>query len=102
MASTERTGYGTGTVASSRERDLVLFTLRDGRQLPTAKTYQLWFIGADGSARSAGLLPDAANADTTSLVAGSLGDAHRLGVTVEPAGGSRQPTTNPVMLVRLR
>ncbi|MPY85898.1 MAG: hypothetical protein GEV00_22085, partial [Actinophytocola sp.] len=44
MASTEQTGYGTGTVASSRERDLVLFTLRDGRQLPTAKTYQLWFI----------------------------------------------------------
>jgi hypothetical protein len=31
----------------------------------------------------------------------TLGGTAQIGVTVEPAGGSRQPTTNPVMVVNL-
>lgn len=49
--------------------------------------------------RSAGLLAD--DADTSSVVAGALGDASSVGLTVEPEGGSPQPTTDPVMLLGL-
>lgn len=60
------------------------------------ETYQLWLIGPDG-ARSAGLLPDPA----TSVVADIGSDAEIFGVTVEPEGGSEQPTSDPVVLLAL-
>lgn len=101
VASSQRTAYGTGTVVTSRQRDRAVFTLREGRQLPPTKTYQLWFITGDGAARSAGLLPTEDEQSSRSVVAGSLGDAKNFGVTVEPAGGSPQPTTKPVMLIQL-
>jgi anti-sigma-K factor RskA len=69
--------------------------------LPAAgehQTYQLWLIGADG-ARPAGLLGVDATGHGQALVSGPFVSAEKFGVTVEPAGGSKQPTTTPVMLV---
>lgn len=94
------TGYGTGTVAVSEQRDRVVFTLDHPRHLGDAHTYQLWFVGSDGAMRSAGLLADDAGM-TSSVVADGLGDASGVGLTVEPEGGSRQPTTDPLMLLDL-
>lgn len=60
------------------------------------RTYQLWLIGPEG-ARSAGLLATPAHPVVTPLRAG----AEQLGVTLEPSGGSRQPTTRPLLLLRI-
>ncbi|MFD5427400.1 anti-sigma factor domain-containing protein [Streptomyces sp. NPDC127084] len=87
----------TGTVAVSRERDRAVF-LAAGLPRPDAgKVYQLWF--ADGTTmRPAGLLASSGAAETI-LMDGAVGPATGMGVTVEPAGGSPQPTSQPLALL---
>ncbi|WP_338675558.1 anti-sigma factor [Streptomyces sp. SCSIO 30461] len=90
----------TGTVAVSRERDRAVF-LATGLPRPDAgKVYQLWF--ADGTTmRSAGLLASTGAAETV-LMDGAVAAATGMGVTVEPAGGSAQPTSQPLALLDFR
>ncbi|MEV0505187.1 anti-sigma factor, partial [Streptomyces spectabilis] len=64
---------------------------------PRGKVYQLWFDD-DGSMRSAGLM-DRDRSTTAVLMEGPVGDATGMGITVEPAGGSAEPTSPPVALV---
>ncbi|UUN25910.1 anti-sigma factor [Streptomyces sp. FIT100] len=92
-------GGATGTVAVSRERDRAVF-LASGLPRPVAgKVYQLWF--ADGSTmRPAGLL-DSAGSPEALLMDGPVGRATAMGITVEPTGGSRTPTSEPLALLNL-
>lgn len=92
------TGGGSALVVSSRERNeaAVVFTGLAGA--PAGKTYQLWLMTSDGKARSAGLMPVAPAAPV--VIAGLTGEA-QVGMTIEPAGGSAQPTTKPVMVAVL-
>jgi anti-sigma-K factor RskA len=60
---------------------------------PTNKTYQVWGIGPIGF-QSLGLLGNGSG-DTISV--SNLGNAQQIGITVEPAGGSPQPTSAPIM-----
>ncbi|MFA1545615.1 anti-sigma factor [Actinomadura chokoriensis] len=89
------TGGGTVTIVASASRGRVVVASDGLRALPSSRAYQLWLIGAGGP-RSAGLLP----ADRTGpVVAGTWRPSDRLGVTVEPAGGSARPTTTPLVLL---
>nr|WP_280871736.1 anti-sigma factor [Streptomyces sp. MJP52] len=64
---------------------------------PRGKVYQLWF--ADGEEmRSAGLMAPGRGSQTV-LMRGPVGGASDVGITVEPAGGSKQPTSEPVALL---
>jgi anti-sigma-K factor RskA len=84
-------------VISPRDREAVITTA--GMPTPTdAKVYQLWVIGASG-ARSAGLLPGSSTGITSPVLAADVQPGDRLGITVEPAGGTRQPTTTPIVLL---
>ena len=67
------------------------------RSLPSAQTYQLWVMGPDGSARSAGLLSRTGRAGP--VLASGVVPGDRIGITVEPAGGTSSPTTTPVLAV---
>lgn len=82
------------TVVVSRERGKVAFVPQDLRSLGAKRTYQLWLISPDG-ARSAGVL------DAQPVVSDASPSATTLGVTVEPRGGSKQPTAEPVLVVAL-
>ena len=84
---TERTSVG-GTVT--------VVSATGMRSLPSAQTYQLWVIGLDG-ARSAGLLSGAGRAGP--VLASGVEPGDRIGITVEPAGGTSSPTTAPVIAV---
>ena len=64
--------------------------------LPAGKVYQLWLIGPVKIV-SAGLLPSAQAGVTTPVVATGIVKGDKLGLTVEPAGGSKQPTTTPII-----
>lgn len=91
---------GTATVVVSRSSGRIVFASSGLRRLPDSKTYELWLMSPQ-SARPAGLLrPDAAG-QTRPVVAGALRDADRVGLTVEPAAGSRQPTTTPFLVLTL-
>lgn len=58
------------------------------------RDYQLWVVEPDGAVVSAGVL-DVQDGSTSRLVQGEPGVG--MAVTVEPAGGSEQPTTEPVV-----
>jgi anti-sigma-K factor RskA len=62
----------------------------------STETYQLWVIGPDG-ARSAGLLSGTGRAGP--VLAPDVAPGDRIGITVEPAGGTSGPTTTPVIAV---
>ncbi|MFI0407718.1 anti-sigma factor domain-containing protein [Actinomadura sp. 3N508] len=88
-------GGGTVTIVASASRGRVVVGSSGLPGLPSARAYQLWLIDGNG-ARSAGLLP---TGGTQAVVAGTWRPADKLGITVEPAGGSAQPTTEPLVLV---
>ncbi len=68
---------------------------------PTGKDYQLWLQEPDGSMRPAGLMPrDGASSQAVALE-GNASEAVGVGITVEPTGGSPQPTSPPVALFEL-
>ena len=56
---------------------------------PEGKVYQLWLQTPSADMVSAGLMP--ANS-TTALLEGDADDAIGVGVSLEPDGGSEQPT----------
>lgn len=65
------------------------------------QVYQAWFVGPDGSARSAGLIDAETVAEGETLLEGAPQDAVAVGLTVEPEGGSDQPTSEPFVVVPL-
>ena len=84
-------------VISPRDREAVI-TTADMPAQAGAKVYQLWVISAAG-ARSPGLLPGSGAGVTSPVVATGVQPGDRLAITVEPAGGTSQPTTTPIVLL---
>lgn len=65
------------------------------------EVYQLWAIDPSGTAESAGLLAARSDGSSAPAVARDLGRVDSLGVTIERAGGSEQPTSTPIVLLPL-
>ena len=100
-ATTTAMKQGEGTlIYSRRQRQLVLIA-RGMPVLPRDKTYQLWMIAQTGEPVSAGVFgPDeAGNVEVPAT--GNLDGVDRMGVSVEPAGGSARPTAATVQVLRL-
>jgi anti-sigma-K factor RskA len=68
--------------------------------LPPGQVYQLWLIGPVRIV-SAGLLPAATSGVTSPVVATGIVKGDKLGLTVEPAPGTAQPTTTPILALPL-
>ena len=68
-------------------------------KLEPGKTYQVWLIDAAGP-KSAGLLSVDANGQGVVVVTSNttIGSFQALGISVEPSGGSTQPTGDIVVL----
>ncbi|TDD78960.1 anti-sigma factor [Actinomadura rubrisoli] len=96
-ASGRATGGGTVTVVASAARGRAVVAAWGLRGLPSSRVYQVWLIGPDGP-RSAGLLPGRSGP----LPTGPWRDSDRVGLTVEPAGGSARPTSAPIVLLTAR
>lgn len=92
-----RVAGGTGTVVVSASRDQAVFVASRMAAPPHGEAYQLWFANA-GKMLSAGLM-DPDRSSQTVLMQGAVDTASGIGITVEPAGGSKQPTSTPVALL---
>ena len=92
------TGGGQVTVVSSHSLNDAVAVLRKLPSPGADHAYQLWVI-RDGAPRSAGVLAPGSTG-ATELVSGISG-AQLIGVTREPAGGSRTPTMPLVARVSL-
>ena len=90
------TAGGTATVVSSRSRHAMIITTAGLPALGGGRVYEVWFM-APGRIREAGLLPQPAAGRTSPLLATGLAAGDRIGLSVEPAGGTRQPTTAPIL-----
>jgi len=92
------TAGGTVTVVFSSQRDAAVITTSKLTSLPSGRVYQLWVMSSAG-ARSAGLVsqPDQAS----QVLAAGVRSGDKIGMTVEPAGGTSTPTTTPVLVVPL-
>ena len=74
--------------------------LVDVPQAPAGQAYQAWYI-ADGSPTSAGLMSVTADGNVIMSDPEPLPDAEVFAVTLEPVGGSEQPTTEPIVVGQL-
>jgi anti-sigma-K factor RskA len=82
------------TVVVSRSVDHAVIVTEDMAPAPPGKDYQLWFQNTEGEMEPAGLMPD--DSDATVLLDGQVGAHTGVGITVEPDGGSPEPSTDPI------
>jgi len=94
------TNGGVATVVLAADRHELAVVTTGLPALPSGQVYQLWLIGKPKTV-SAGLLPPAKNGQTPAVLATGVVKGDTLGLTVEPAGGSAQPTTTPILALPL-
>ncbi|MEU4656597.1 anti-sigma factor [Streptomyces sp. NPDC023723] len=89
-------GHGIGVIASAAEGRAVV-TLRGYDAPPGDRVHQLWLMRPGTPPRSLGLFA----ADTPLIASGLDRSASALAVTVEPDGGSKRPTSHPIVQLAL-
>ena len=87
------------TVYVSRSEGRAVIVTDDMAPAPTGKDYQLWLVGPDGSMVPDLVMPD--DPDTTKVLEGDASEVTAVGITVEPDGGSEEPSTEPLAVIQL-
>lgn len=95
----------TGTVATGETATLVwssslgrsALVVNDLTPLPEGKTYELWYIGTSGPV-AAGTF-DGGEGSIVTPLEGTMAEGSVVAVTVEAAGGSATPTTDPILAI---
>jgi anti-sigma-K factor RskA len=85
-------------VASMQENQIILVA-RNMPSVPEDRTCQIWVIKGDVPKPSGLFQPDANG--TATPITNSVRKGDVIAVTVEPAGGSKKPTSDPVLLAKL-
>ena len=83
---------GNVTVVTSAALHEAVVSTSGMASLPSSRVYQVWVMSPSG-ARSAGLVRG------SSLLASPVRPGDRIGITVEPAGGTSKPTTTPIAVL---
>lgn len=92
---------GIATVVMSHREHALVFTAADLRILPSSEGYELWLMGPAGN-RPAGMISMSGSGKMAGpMVVSGLSAGESVGLTVEPAGGSPQPTSPPVVIIAL-
>jgi anti-sigma-K factor RskA len=86
-------------VAASQGK--MVFTAAGLPALAHARVYQLWLLTPAGGAIPNGLLPTATGGATAPFITAGPPPGDQVAVTVEPAGGSKQPTSKPIVVLAL-
>ncbi|MFF3850071.1 anti-sigma factor [Streptomyces sp. NPDC002328] len=92
------TGGVSAAVVVSHDENRAAFVATDLPTLDDGKVYELWFAAPSGRLSPAGLLPGAGGRPALVLER-PLGKTIAVGITVEPAGGSARPTTEPLGII---
>ncbi|MBF4571313.1 anti-sigma factor [Herbiconiux sp. VKM Ac-1786] len=97
-ASVPVAGGGDATVVWSNELGRSAVLAEGLPELPEGKVYEAWYIDAKGPV-AAGTFTAAESGTSWHVLEGTMSAGDTVGVTVEPAGGSQQPTTEPIFAV---
>ncbi|WP_345761781.1 anti-sigma factor [Diaminobutyricibacter sp. McL0608] len=92
-------GGGTATLVWSGDLGKSALVTTGLPQLPDDKTYELWYIRGS-EATPAGTMAPSGNGATWRVLEGTMSAGDSVGVTVEPKGGSKQPTTKPIVAIQ--
>lgn len=84
----------TATVVRSKEVGRAVIVTEGMGAAPDGKAYEVWLQTADGEMEPAGMMPD--GPDHTMLLEGDATEAVGAGITIEPDGGSPEPTSDPI------
>jgi hypothetical protein len=88
-------GDVTGSLIVNGEKNSAILILSNLPELEQGKTYQIWLIQPNNGRVNAGLF-DANRADGITIASLNSSDSFQayigIGITIEPAGGSDQPT----------
>jgi anti-sigma-K factor RskA len=93
----EAEGGGEITLVTSASKGRSAVVAAGLPELGDDQTYELWYID-DASAAPAGTF-DMRGGETWRILDGSFTPGVAVGVTVEPAGGSPQPTSEPIVVI---
>jgi len=98
-ASTQTADGQDATLVWSGDLGLSAIIVDDLPALGDDKDYQLWYIGAAGPV-SAGTFDSDGSGTVWRVLDGTMTAGDTVGVTVEPKGGSEQPTTDPIVAIQ--
>ncbi|MFD1714577.1 anti-sigma factor domain-containing protein [Amnibacterium flavum] len=84
----------TASLLASADLELSAVVLSDSPQLASGETYQAWFVREDGAHSAAVMDP---KSDEKYMLLDHYQADDRVALTVEPVGGSKQPTTDPIV-----
>lgn len=93
-------GDAHGRVVAAPSLGQAVFVSSGMEPAPHAHTYELWLIDDDGPA-PAGLFDPDDHGRVMHMLEGDLVATAAIGVTIEPEGGSPEPTTDPVMVFEM-
>lgn len=85
------------TIVYSKNDEKLLLIGRGISAPPRGKTYQLWMISPQGAATSAGVFAPDADGKVLLMASGDLAGTTQMGVSIEPEGGSAQPTVGSII-----
>jgi anti-sigma-K factor RskA len=91
-------GGGTATLVWSSELASSVLMVDGLAPLPADRVYELWYIDESG-ARAAGTFTVGDTGSTWRVLDGEMGHGDTVGVTIEPMGGSPEPTTEPIVML---
>jgi anti-sigma-K factor RskA len=84
---------------TSIDKNQVILMVKNMPSVPDDRTCQVWVIHGD-TPEPSGLFRPQGNMTATPITH-SIKKANAVAVTVEPAGGSKKPTSNPVLITKL-
>jgi anti-sigma-K factor RskA len=91
------TDGGTVTATWSDELSASAVKLSGVSEPGEGRAYELWYVSPDGTAKSAGLIPTHAGDWVT--LDGTMAHGSAIAITIEPSGGSTQPTSTPIAVI---
>jgi len=95
---TQEVGDAEATIVRSVSVGRAVLIAQHMAPAPAGKDLQLWLDEPGAGMVSAGLMPHSGAASVTVVLQGDAATATAAGITLEPAGGSTQPTTTPLAL----
>lgn len=91
-------GGGSATLIWSLQLRRSAVVINKLPMLSDGKTYELWYIGGSGPI-AAGTFSAANAGATVRVLEGQMSGGDTIGITVEPSGGSKTPTTKPIVAI---
>ncbi|MFC6149417.1 MULTISPECIES: anti-sigma factor [Mumia] len=98
MVSSPVEGGGTVRVLQSAELAKAVMVVSDLPKLAEDEDYQMW-TQSDGAMHSAGVLPRDEQGSRGAHVMDDVTGVTAVAISIEPAGGSEEPTSDPIVLI---